>query len=249
MSNEDKLILPKGYIQKPLPVLKVVQETYCSQEMTDSCIAYLEQIQPDLFIDLHEKSTTYTHNFTDILAKMDQYLLDEGKSGNIKIPEDYLGSVDLFFELSRRFESRYGFEREQRQINSSPDNPIYELLYYKVQGNPLGATPEGPYLPLPRLEISNYSSREELSQAVADDILQRLYDKYPRLWFCMGEEVRRSITLYRARDELTKYMQEILLIEYGDPYVRIRQGVFLRDRLLTECRRRIYSMCGFPIHK
>jgi hypothetical protein len=176
---------------RPLPKLKVVRETYCSQEMTDKCVDFLWERAPDKILRII-KEENYPRN-ADYFRAMTgavEFLRQEA-SKEMDVPQTHLGLLDLSFELTRRIRKGHDFPE------------------IKVEGKPLAPGPEGPFPPLVSLEIRSFLKEKGLTQSMVDEVIQALYERRPDLFFIGGECARRSASMGLAGVELEKNVWEI----------------------------------------
>ena len=203
----------------PLPGLKVLRDTWCSQQTADKAIDYLQAHHPALLQELlaeeeGRRSAAYlnvAHGILDALA-------EEG----VELPATSLGKMDLMCELSRRLRKAYG------------------LFEVPPRGKPLAAGPDQPLPKLPRLAISEGAARRgKVTQEMADRILQSSYDEQPALWFALAEEYRHQMHLY-AVDAFREVLARLL----AGAVDKDQRNVFTENELFIEAVRRIYAMCG-----
>jgi hypothetical protein len=87
-----------------LPQLKVLRETYCSQQVLDSAIGWVDAHRPELIENLmpdeHWHQQDYSERAWDIL----EYLTEE----KVEIPTSLNGRMDLINEITRRGRSACG---------------------------------------------------------------------------------------------------------------------------------------------
>lgn len=176
----------------PLPRLKVLREDYCSQEVTDLAIGWLETHRPDLIENLmlyeHWRQQDYREAAWDIL----EFLTEQ----KIPIPTTLIGRMDLVAELTRRGRSAAG------------------LPEIAPSGKPLAAGPDEPLPSLADLEICERSKQKDhLTQEMADRVLRIAYDRRPDLWIAAAEEHRYEVLL-DATDEFHALLREIVNAEY-----------------------------------
>jgi hypothetical protein len=86
------------------PRLKVLRETYCSQQVVDTAVGLVETHRPELIDHLmedeHWRQQDYSERAWDIL----EYLTEE----KVEIPTSLIGRMDLINEFTRRGRSAYG---------------------------------------------------------------------------------------------------------------------------------------------
>lgn len=203
---------------QPLPRLKVLRDTWCSQDTVDRAADYLQQNNPDLIRELLlEEDGPRAPAFFNIVYEILDYLAEEG----VELPAMPLGKMDLACELSRRL----------RKANGLFDVP--------PRGKPLAAGPDQPLPPLLKLAIDEDAARRgTLTQELTDRVLQIAYEKQPALWYALAEEYRNHMRLY-ATDEFPALLAQLMTTEYGD-----KKSVWTEGELYTEAVRRIYEMCG-----
>jgi hypothetical protein len=156
----------------PLPRLKVLRETYCSQQVVDTAVDFVEVHRPELIEKLmaeeHWRQQGYSERAWDII----EYLTKE----KVEIPTSLIWRMDLINEFTRRGRSAYG------RPEISP------------KGKPLVSGPDQPLPPLVKLDI-NERTRKHITQEVADSFLQTAYERRPDLWLAFSEEHRHEVLL------------------------------------------------------
>ena len=220
-----KLSPPPTRALQPLPSLKVIRETYCNQEMTDALLDFLQEKRPDLIKRLIETEQAIPENFVEVLEKSADFLKAEASTSALAIPATYIGIVDLLFELSRRFESVYGWRRDR------------EPPHFKVRGKPLAESATHPLPGLPDLAISKSSHRHGLTQERVDKTLRALYEQHPELWFDLAEEIRRNLPLVRTERAFVPLLQGL---SKDDPRLATMRPLYA---FINEIRRRTRLMC------
>src|SRR5580704_9407447 len=97
----------------PLPRLKVLRETYCSQQVVDTAVGLVETHRPELIENLmedeHWRQQDYSERAWDIL----EYLTEE----KVGIPTSLIGRMDLINEFTRRGRSAYAGRRFRRRVS------------------------------------------------------------------------------------------------------------------------------------
>jgi hypothetical protein len=128
----------------PLPRLKVLRETYCSQQVVDTAVGWVESHRPELIEKLmedeHWRQQDYSERAWDIL----EYLTEE----KVEIPTSLVGRMDLINEFTRRGRTAYGL----------PEIP--------PKGKPLAFGPDQPLPPLIKLDIDE-GTKKRITQEVA----------------------------------------------------------------------------------
>lgn len=156
----------------PLPRLKVLRETYCSQQAVDTAIGWMEAHRPELIGKLmeeeHWREQAYSERAWDIL----EYLTEE----KVEIPTSLIGRMDLINEFTRR----------GRKAAGLPEIP--------PKGKPLASGPDQPLPPLAKLDIKE-RTRKHITQEVADRVLQVAFERRPDLWLAFSEEHRHEVLL------------------------------------------------------
>jgi hypothetical protein len=156
----------------PLPRLKILRETYCSQQVVDTALDSVEVHRPELIEKLmeeeHWRQQAYSERAWDII----EYLTEE----KVEIPTSLIGRMDLINEFTRRGRSAYG----------RPEIP--------PKGKPPVSGPDQPLPPLVKLDI-NERTRKHIMQEVADSVLQTAYERRPDLWLAFSEEHRHEVLL------------------------------------------------------
>ncbi len=209
---------------KPLPPLKVIRETYCSQEMTDSCIDYLVKNYPQRVLALLDEEKVNREVLYYKIASNIAYILKDEVGKSIDVPQTHLGLIDLVYELSRRLRRAY-------------DLP--EIL---PQGKPIAPTPDGPFPELIKIEIGPVQKKLGITQEVADRLLGRIYEQRPDLWYAMAEGARRNLHLYMLSDDFFDTLKRVGA-EENIPLIDVMAPSAMRS-LAWGC---IYKMCEIPI--
>jgi hypothetical protein len=233
---------------RELPALPVVSTTYCSQDVVDGCIKYLEANAPGPMRRLHELAATkLPTDFTEVLGNV-------LAKDHVNLPTDFLARVALAFEISRRFERAYGFKGViDRRLapEATPDAPVYENVFFVVKGRPLADSPEGPLPPLPPIpKILNTHRRIPkygLTQEMADRLLPKIYSEHGRLWFEIAEMLRRSQQVPGPEIELRKHASVMFEAEFPERIVDHTVTLPLEDLLVHEAKHLIPLMCGLYV--
>jgi hypothetical protein len=199
----------------PLPRLKVLRETYCSQQVVDAAVGLVETHRPELIENLmedeHWRQQEYSERAWDIL----EYLTEE----KVELPASLIGRMDLINEFTRRGRCAYG----------RPEIP--------PKGTPLAPGPDQPLPPLVKLEI-NERTRKRITQEVADSVLQIAYDRRPDLWLAFSEEHRHEVLL----DATVQF--RVLLRQVLDDERPGESNMWPEMDLYHEALGRILRMCG-----
>ncbi len=224
-----KLSAPPTRALQPLPSLKVIRETYCNQEMTDTLLDFLQEKRPDLIKRLIETEQAIPENFVEVLEQSADFFKTEASASALAIPATYIGMVDLLFELSRRFESVYGW----RWVRETPP-------HFKVRGKPLAESATHPLPRLPDMALSKSSHRHGLTQDRVDKTLRSLYEQHPELWFDLAEEQNHTLLLVRTERLFIPILQDLLK---DDPKLTTMQALYA---FINEIRRRTRLMCDLP---
>ena len=200
-----------------LPELEVRRGIYCSQQVTDRAIDFLQANNPELIQELLvEEGAQRAWPYFNVAYEVIDYLTEAG----VEVPTTSLGKMDLISELSRRLRKAYGFAEVE------------------PRGKPLAAGPDHPLPPLINLEIDEASIRRGgLTQAITDTLLQMAYDKRPDLWYAVAEEYRFLVLPYAIEEfrALLKQIAEAESIPTANHWTM--------SELTSEAARRIYAMC------
>lgn len=179
---------------RPLPRLKVVRETYCSQKIVDDACDYLQEYHADkLLLVLEEERTIRISAFYIALDKHVVKYIKEEMPKLFPIPDNLIGLVDLTYEISRRLRS------------------AYELPIVFPKGIPLKKTSNGKIQSLPSLAISDSAVRAGLTQKIVDAVLNESCQALPEVWFAFAEAVRTNIFIYPVLDPFLKNFEQLLL--------------------------------------
>jgi len=200
-----------------LPELRVLREDYCSQQVADNAITFLQNRSPDLVDDLmlveHWRRQPYSNAAWAIL----EYFAEQ----HVDIPATLLGRMDLIAELTRR----------GRSANDLPE--------IEPRGRPLAAGSDQPLPPLVQMELSGHTKEfRHVTQEAADRILQTAYERRPDLWFAVAEENRHDVLL-DATDQFRALLRQIVDSEFTG-----ENNMWVAMDLYHEGLLRIYRMCG-----
>lgn len=201
---------------QPLPRLKVLRDTWCSQDTADRAADYLQANNPGLIREiLLEEGAERNSEYFNLAYEVVDYLTEAG----LDVPATLLGKLDLACELSRRIRKANG---------KSALTP---------RGKPLAEGP-GKMPPLSALPISEGAARRgNVTQELADKILNKAYVAQPDLWYAVAEEYRHLICIY-ATDEFRKLINELVAAEFGET-----KNMWTASEMFSEGIRRIYHMC------
>jgi hypothetical protein len=199
----------------PLPGLIALRETYCTQQVLDTAVGWVEAHRPELIKNLmvreHGRQQDYSERAWDIL----EYLTEQ----KVDIPTSLIGRMDLINEFTRRGRCAYG----------RPEIP--------PKGTPLAPGPDQPLPPLVKLEI-NERTRKRITKEVADSVLQIAYDRRPDLWLAFSEEHRHEVLL----DATVQF--RVLLRQVLDDERPGESNMWPEMDLYHEALGRILRMCG-----
>lgn len=184
----------------PLPELKVVQEEYCTQEMTDHVLRFLHEKRPDLITDIGEKPYNPMAQ-QDALQRIVGYLRTD--ADEIEIPDTRLGMIELTFEIYRRYKKAAG-------------EPVLE-----VSGKPIASGEDEPLCPLKRVPVVE---RPGIIQEVVDYIIPLSYEERPDLWYELAEAARRGVRPSETMREFTRWAEEIPLPERTNVSLLVREA-------------------------
>jgi hypothetical protein len=178
-----------------LPELEVAQEKYCSQEMVDRILRFLQDKQPDYIRTLlNEAKINPLSDYRNELLKLPRYLENSG----IEVPNARLGMIDLTFEVHRRVMKAIG--------GWMPE----------IRGNPIGESPTALSQPMVKLPVGGLKAKSKtpadqfVSQELADDVVDAMFKRRPDLLYEFAEEIRRDITIEATYKEFVKFMQDIV---------------------------------------
>src|SRR5258706_5184274 len=133
--------------------LKVLRETYCSQQVVDTAVGLVETHRPELIAKLmedeHWRQQDYSERAWDILE-----YLTEAKA---EIPTSLIWRMDLINEFTRRGRDAAGL----------PEIP--------PKGHPLASGPDQPLRPLIKLDIDE-GTKKRITQEMADRVLQITFE-------------------------------------------------------------------------
>ena len=152
---------------RPLPVLPVERDEYCSQQMTDDIISELEKSYKEALTDvffgeIEERTFVHLEPYTNIIIDVMESVAEK-----MDVPTDYLGLIDLAYELSRRV-------RKAKGLSDIP-----------TEGFELQDVPEWVL-----------DERLSIDKDLAVRVLSEAYDDDPALWFAYGEGLRRDMPLF-----------------------------------------------------
>lgn len=201
--------------------MEVLRNTYCSQELTDEVIEYLEEHNPESLLKLldGEQGVRYVEFSNAINCIADIIINDVSKVTSI--PNDHLGLIDLLFEVSRRIRK------------------AYDLAEVIPQGHPLTSGIDGVYLPLPIVEISEYAKKDGFTQEMVDKVLQESYMQKPDLWFALAEGSRSYIPIDALKIELNENLHGL-----SQKFFAIEITSLNADWYYKEAVARVWKLCG-----
>jgi hypothetical protein len=209
---------------KPLPKLPVTREAFCTQEMTDAIIGYIEEKRPQLIEELYEKCQGMSGDYFTAFFKAAEFTLNEvGKT--MEVPDDPRGYIDLTFELCRRLRTNM------------------ELPPFEVVGNPIAPDINGPYMSLAKKEIREKFLQYGFTQAALDDVMERYYKDWPIKWYLSGEGLRRAQGVFIKQQAVPfSYFEELIRQK-----IQIQEvGRMLVHDLQIEATDRLRLMCNIP---
>jgi hypothetical protein len=206
---------------RPLANLPVLRSTYCDQMTVDEVLTSICKRWPDQVVQLAHLETYALHARAALYLKV-RDLVHQVKTASpgVAVPDSYLGQLDLMKELSRRLRHAYGL----------PELPPL--------GHALAEDIQGPYPPLPDIDIDGRTTDSGLSQSIVNTILQSAYKSRPISWFEVAESIRHSMTLLSASDHLRSEIQA-----GASSQVPTLTGEHVR-LLEMEAIKRITVMCG-----
>ncbi|MCB1682403.1 MAG: hypothetical protein H6858_08570 [Rhodospirillales bacterium] len=167
---------------KPLPVLPVERDEYCSQEMTDAIITELENKHKDTLQNIIENEFPVRADFHGKGYEIAIGTVIHEIGRKLPVPETDLGCIDLAYELGRRI----------RKAMDLPDTP--------TEGWELQQIHE--YILHNKLTLDHQTAKE---------ILQSYYEAKPDLWYAYAEALRHDQMLNigaKYRDGLTSFLSE-----------------------------------------
>ena len=217
---------------RSLPVLPLIRQTYCPQNIVDYAIRYIGVQDPALLIEFAdaEKQRGDFTEYSDVCHGIRDFLLwHASEHAAIPLPHTNLGMLDLVCELSRRTRQAYGLPEIQ------------------VRGKPLSEGPYKSFPPLIEMKIHKWAQRPDgvnLTQEFADAVLPFSYQRRPDLWFETAEEYRHETFVGGADDfryMLYRMVEDRLApsaVHFSDPTVN-----HITSHLYIEGARRIYRMC------
>lgn len=167
---------------EPLPKLSVIRGAYCSQEMTDRLVKYLQDSRPDLVHQLIEdEKNPFPDNrdsiFGKTLSKIENFLRNEEKEHRI-LTLSLTGMVDFIYELDRRVRKSLGLgdiPAVGKPIALGPEGPFPSLIDKPITITKQGKPPKG------------------LTQEVADRATKEIYENNPEVIFAYCEHMRRLL--------------------------------------------------------
>lgn len=208
----------------PLPELKILRTTYCSQDMADNAIKFIQWKNPDLLNQMSVlEKTPRNHNFFQAVEKIVLFL-KESDEGQLEIPSSILGMLDLMHELSRR-------------IRKAHDLPEIELRGCSLIER-LGVS----LPPMPNTKLQDSSIQSGLTQEDADKVLQYMYKSKPELFFYLAEEMRHQMALAETEGTFRLFLKDTL-----DRDLSVSLPFLARGCLLMEARCRLRKMCEISI--
>jgi len=175
-----------------LPELKVIQEKYCSQEVTDSIIRLLQEKRPDLVFNLIDPDQMTIRKVWKNFHPIVEYLRSEAAK-HIDIPQSRLAMIDIIYELYRR---------THLIINPGKN-------FLSVQGQAIAAGPDEPMPALPKLKVKEYkvSGMANVSQECVDLVSDKLHELRPDLLYEISETMRRNIPPIEVNSEFEAFLE------------------------------------------
>lgn len=211
---------------EPLPKLSVIRGAYCSQEMTDRLIKYLQDNRPDLVEELAQqekrllpdgRDDLHGKKYGDVIA-----YLRERVDSSVQVPPTHIGMLDLLYELSRRIRS------------------ALNLQEVPILGRPLASSPEGPFPPLTQKSVEIVKNKEhQLSQSLVDNAIQSAYERAPEIFYDFSEQMRRMMRSYEISQSFQRLIKDSLPEGQTDPW-NITMG---------SAYGRLYEMCEMPSYE
>ncbi len=200
-----------------LPELKVLRETYCSQEMTENVIGFLKQDASDLLLELVQEELIDRDAIYRKAFERLEYYVTETASQKVSIPSTRLGRLDLLNEISRRLRKLVGL-------------PEFELL-----GQPIIDSIGQPFPALPQLKVKAFLAKG-VDQKMVDEVSLILHQRRPDILFELSECLR-----------LVQYSQDIKLAFYkclrqDISDVEIPEGLTPAHGILLEIKRRLHFL-------
>jgi hypothetical protein len=200
-----------------LPHLKVLRETWCTQQQVDQATDYLQAHNPALIRDLlqWEDMERFSEYFGAAFAIL-EFLAARG----VDVPATQMGKVDLMCEISRRLCAANGFKD------------------FPPRGHALGPGPDKlpPLIVLP--VDPERARRGSLTQEMVDSILAETYQLRPEVWYALGEEQRSDMRLFAS----DAFMGALGSAMQGIPAEKING--WTQGELFHEGLSRLYKMCG-----
>ncbi len=160
----------------PLVELPVLQQQYCDQKTTDNALAYVWKNRPELIGKLAEYEDNFDQFYLKEMRRVVDFLVGHAVK-EIKLPSNYLGWLDLVFEISRRL----------RVSLCLPEWP--------VQGRPLIDGAASVLSPLPSVPIHTMPGKNDylgLTQEIADRVIDEAYRRVPSRFYELAENIRRG---------------------------------------------------------
>ncbi len=210
-----------------------MRHAYCSKEIVDAAVRWLHGNRPDLLKKLLDEETVIRNIiYYKVMGGIMHALRVEAK-GQIEIPQNELGMIDLLYEISRRLRN------------------AYELSNIPPRGKPLAPSPNGPFPPMLAVKISQRNEERGATQDIVDTVLADFYDQRPDLWFAASEAAQRNLGFGVVQREMWSLLRKSILKRgfAEDVEHKVRQKGDLAS-LLSACRvefmSRIHKMCEIP---
>ncbi len=211
---------PQQPLLPPLPQLTVVRDKYCSQQMTDDAIRFLQERRSDLIQSIAQEEhrrVAGNHGYNKCIGRVLEFL--KGETSEVTVPATRLGRLDLMFELGRRIVA------------------ALKMPPLQMSGNPLAASPDDP---LPPLAAATYT-RVGLTQDLADKTMRVTYERRPDIFYEIAEQLRRDLVLNEIDAQFNAFRHQVLDNEFGVP-----DDPLVKAALLGELYLRIRLMIGLP---
>lgn len=199
---------------KPLPELKVVRETYCSQKMTDDLLRGLYENRVDLIARMQDN--VRRRNDTELIHVLGYLQTQIPKS--VTVPTSRLGWLDLMFELIRRVRTAADMPDSQlvgvplkvdavpAEMQSQPAaislNPI------KIGfGRRMANLPQQGKFPFPDIVLKKEG--EGVTQAVAEKAIKLLYERRPDILLEISDSIARDMEFFSIKQEYMRFLSGI----------------------------------------
>lgn len=213
--------------------IPVLRDVYFTTDEIDECMKYIYNHHSNDVSKLIDISNTSPESFSDQIEKL---LTSLESAGQVQIVSNY-ARIDLAFEISRRFEVTYGFNRPSNLKRGSNGGD----KYFSLRGRAMESET------FPDLEILPFSKNMGLKQDVADEVLRYSYMHFNEIWVQVSEMKRRNVQIYAVVKALLDVLKNDLNLRFSEHLANYRGAIAYEQLLLQEAYRRVSKMSGLDV--